>query len=784
VRPLAIELEGFSAYRSRQELDLDGVEFFSLTGATGSGKSSLVDAMIFALYGRIPRLDARAVAPVISAGADVARVAFTFEVRDEIYVAVRMAQRTKTGASTPEARLQRGEEVMASGAREVTKAVEKLLGLAFDDFTRTVVLPQGEFARFLTSDPAERQALLKKLLRIDYSRLRELAREREAVARDRADEALRRLEELEVPDLEAVEVARARLILLEELHGGIVEAERDLAEKRSALEAAEKSVVELADAARRLEALAAPPDLDQLDQKLKAAEEDLEKAEKALKEARQRLAEAEESRKKLPSADAIAADRRAHNELADVVERLEGLGTANAREAAKKTAATLEAAEGEREKAKAALNEAERDHAAHALRAALVAGEPCPVCAQEVVEVPAGEELTQLDELRRVLDDAERRVAAAAEVHEQAREALVRLEEQERSLTARRRELEEQIEGRPSMAELDRLEGEITAAEKAGAAAREDVSTAEEALKQARLAQEDLAEAAASVSRKLMEARDTVSDQSPPLPPGDDPIVGWKEFLAWRDRKRSELAETEKSTREAVEKAREAVETTRSALVSRLEVGGVAAAEPYAMGVATELERAKALVSEHEEAMRLRFELTEAARTAGEEAEVAGALRQHLRSDGFERWLMAGAVAELVTEANQLLAQLSSENYSLHSDGDGRFSVIDHLNADELRPVATLSGGETFLVSLALALSLAEKVSASGGVALEAIILDEGFGTLDDDSLDIVASVLETLTAKGLMVGVITHVKELASRAPDRFEVTAGATGAEVRRVS
>jgi len=209
VRPLGVELEGFSAYRSRQELDLDGVEFFSLTGATGSGKSSLVDAMIFALYGRIPRLDARAVAPVISAGADLARVAFTFEVRGETYVAVRMAQRTKTGASTPEARLQRSEEVLASGAREVTEAVEELLGLAFDDFTRTVVLPQGDFARFLTSQPAERQALLKKLLRIDYSRVRELARAREAVARDRSDEAGRRLESLEVPEAEEVEGAKA-----------------------------------------------------------------------------------------------------------------------------------------------------------------------------------------------------------------------------------------------------------------------------------------------------------------------------------------------------------------------------------------------------------------------------------------------------------------------------------------------------------------------------------------------------------------------------------------------
>ena len=75
MRPTRITVEGFSAYRSRVDVDLENVEFFALSGPTGSGKSSLVDAMIFALYGRVPRLGARAVAPVITAGADRARVA-------------------------------------------------------------------------------------------------------------------------------------------------------------------------------------------------------------------------------------------------------------------------------------------------------------------------------------------------------------------------------------------------------------------------------------------------------------------------------------------------------------------------------------------------------------------------------------------------------------------------------------------------------------------------------------------------------------------------------------
>ncbi|MCI0545030.1 MAG: SMC family ATPase, partial [Actinobacteria bacterium] len=164
-------------------------------------------------------------------------------------------------------------------------------------------------------------------------------------------------------------------------------------------------------------------------------------------------------------------------------------------------------------------------------------------------------------------------------------------------------------------------------------------------------------------------------------------------------------------------------------------------------------------------------------------AAVAAGLATHLRADGFERWMMAGALHTLVVGANDLLAQLSDGGYSLHSE-EGSFTVVDHRNADERRSVSTLSGGETFLVSLALALSLAETLASGGGARLDAIILDEGFGTLDDESLDTVATVLEELAGHGLMVGVITHVKELASRAPTRFEVTRGARGSTVKEMA
>ncbi|GBE22532.1 nuclease SbcCD subunit C [bacterium BMS3Bbin01] len=98
----------------------------------------------------------------------------------------------------------------------------------------------------------------------------------------------------------------------------------------------------------------------------------------------------------------------------------------------------------------------------------------------------------------------------------------------------------------------------------------------------------------------------------------------------------------------------------------------------------------------------------------------------------------------------------------------------------------TLSGGETFLVSLALALSLSEQLAAmslSGNARLESIFLDEGFGTLDQETLDVVAGVVHELGATGRTVGLISHVEDLAEQVPTRFLVTKDAGGAHVERI-
>jgi exonuclease SbcC len=172
---------------------------------------------------------------------------------------------------------------------------------------------------------------------------------------------------------------------------------------------------------------------------------------------------------------------------------------------------------------------------------------------------------------------------------------------------------------------------------------------------------------------------------------------------------------------------------------------------------------------------------------ATEQHQVADALAVHLAANRFEKWLLDEALHQLVAGASTTLSELSGGAYTLTVDGrSGGFGVVDHTNAAQVRSARTLSGGETFLASLALALALADQMAGlavAGAARLESLFLDEGFGTLDAETLDVVAAALDELGARGRMVGVVTHVRELAERLPVRFEVRKVGGASTVQRV-
>lgn len=792
MRPVRIEMEGFAAFRQRVVVDFTraletDTALFSLSGPTGSGKSSLIDAMIFALYGRIPRLGAQLVAPVISAGADRCRVRLDFEADGDVYTAVREVRRTATGgASVREARLQIGEQVLADGAATVTDHVQTLLGLGFDDFTRTVVLPQGKFARFLEATPGERQNLLRGLLGMDvYSKVRTLAGERRAAAQARADTASARLEALEVLPADAIEELRGRVASLQELETRAADWERELADlTRKASEAATE-VERLADAEARLVSIEAPPRIEELADLVSAATTAVHEAEDALEKVTKDRVAAVEAAEDLPDAGTIQAWRRDRQEKKSLEEQLAALDPDPARKALDEAERAHARAEAGAREARERLDETRMGHAAHTLAAGLVVGEACPVCRQEVGALPELETLADLERLQAEVKAAGKALEEAREALVAARDAHTRIETDRSGRAARLADLEKEIADIPDEDELTRLEAAVAESKTRLDALRGAEDEARAAVEDGRRSLEALVEDQRALGRALREAQHAVADLKPPITESDDVTVQWKELLAWCEEKMIETAEKAGEARERAAEAESAMARRREEIASMLETHGVEAGESFLAAITRALERARHSLESAEKAVADAASLEEERKTGEAEAAVARALADHLRADGFEKWMMGGALRTLVGGANALLRELSDGGYSLGFDDEERFVVVDHRNADEQRPAATLSGGETFLVSLALALALAEIHAAHGEARLDAVILDEGFGTLDEETLDTVASLLEDLAgSRGLMVGVITHVKELAERAPIRFEVSRGPKGSDVREVA
>jgi len=784
MRPIKIELDGFMAYRHANAIDLTDVDFFSLSGPTGSGKSSLIDAMIFALYGRVPRLGAKAVAPVISSGAERARVLVEFESGDVVYTAVRSVKRTATGATTDEARLQVGDDVVASGADAVTDAVEDALSLGFDDFTRTVVLPQGDFAEFLRATPGERQGLLRKLLEFDYSDVRALSVTRAAVADDRRSEATAKLDSLEIPDTETVESAAQRQSLLTEFAEEIVEREKGLADLQTTAEGRQSEVTRISGAIDRLGSIAPPGNIDELGQLVGESRDNVETAMAGQTEVTAALAEAETALHDLPSVETLKGHKERYQKIEEAVHKLDGLDVDKKADVSERAEAALTESSAKLVDSRKEIEAIRINHSAHALRVDLSVGEQCPVCSQVVTALPESESPAGLAELETEEADLRTRVEALQGDLGRARESAAAAEAAQVELLEQKSTLEEELDGAPWMDALEETFALVEMASLLTADRREALQLASKTVAEANRRLEDSSEALASLGRQLMAARESVADLGPPLPSADDPLVQWKELLVWSQEARAQAKSDLEDAETAAGLGATAVEEARKSLESELSALAIEPSVPYAVEVTRVLENAKQELASYEKAISGAGELEKTIETAKEQAAIATALALHLKVNGFEQWLMRGALADLVEGANELLVDLSGGGYSLSSEDDGTFEIVDHRNAGETRPVSTLSGGETFLVSLALALSLAETLSGSRGAGLDAIVLDEGFGSLDEEALDTVASVLEELTGRGLMVGVISHVKELAVRAPVRYEVRRTPAGSSVELVS
>ncbi|MYQ61766.1 exonuclease [Streptomyces sp. SID4926] len=167
-----------------------------------------------------------------------------------------------------------------------------------------------------------------------------------------------------------------------------------------------------------------------------------------------------------------------------------------------------------------------------------------------------------------------------------------------------------------------------------------------------------------------------------------------------------------------------------------------------------------------------------------------GSAKRNERKMRLESYVLAARLEQIAAAATTRLARMSQGRYTLvHSDdraARGKLSglglhVVDAWTGRE-RDTASLSGGETFYVSLALALGLADVVTdEAGGVRLDTLFVDEGFGSLDEQTLDEVMDVLDGLRERERCVGIVSHVGELRRRVPAQLEVVKGRAGSAVR---
>jgi exonuclease SbcC len=832
MRPLRLDMAGFTVFREETTVDFTDADYFALVGPTGSGKSTVLDAICFALYGTVPRWGgSRGIANALAPSAAEARVRLVFESAGARYVATRVVRRDGRGnVKTANAglqlmppgfdasRLDTGMtaddlgEVLAGTPAEMDQAIVDAVGLPYEQFTSCVVLPQGQFADFLHAKPATRQQILVNLLGLHvYEEVQTRAAARAAKAEAQLATVEQMLAGLADADDEAVTAAEQRLTAMRDLAIAVERAVPDLRATRDREQAAAAARDALDAELAALAAVRTPAGSTEVADAVAAAREQatlaadgVRNAEELEEKVRGELAAAGD-----PTSLGLLLDRHAEaDRLAAQVDRFatavaaaETEHAAAATELERARAAHRDADEG-LEQARQVYRDAERADRAAALRMHLAPGDDCPVCERPIETLPAVPSGSAVHAAE-ASGKAARAAAEAAQEAYREREAVAR--DAERTLdrhraqhdqaVARLGELRTALSDSPGVPALLRRRDELARLQQRLDSAGAELRTAREAQRRAQRAAATAEERQRAAWREFDTARDAVARFGPPPADREDLAGAWSTLVGWAGGERSRRADARADADAAVTAAHAATERARAAVEALFTAAGVAApAAPRGRAGPgdADLIRAAAVAAERAEAawQRLVDRRDRAQALAGQrdglqhDSRVAKALAGHLRANNFERWLLEEALDLLVDGASRILRELTAGQYELvHTKGD--FFVIDHHDAGLRRAVRTLSGGETFQASLALALALSEQLAGMSTTAasLESIVLDEGFGTLDAATLDVVAATLENLAARGdRMVGLVTHVQSLAERVPVRFEVHKDARTAYVVR--
>jgi len=881
----ALAISGFGPFAGDEAIDFDrlgSAGLFLLAGPTGAGKTTVLDALCYALFGETTgegqakgSIDGRSGAELRctrSTADQKTKVDLAFSVGGRTYRVERnpeyeraalrgggiareaakavLYRRTDAAVETP------GEwEPIATKVRDVNERVHEVTGFTADQFRRVIVIPQGRFRDVLVSSGEAREELLKRIFGTDsYERFESIVSGRRTTAQSAHDTVRREREVLlQGHDWSAgMDDALVAAALLERTQAA--------AEKAAAM------AVRLGDVAQQhtaaTEALGQAREIERLARALKAAQDRDRRAKEELarrapdratleaaigaREPARLLHEwrmlagqhaaavaAEREREEAAAAAAVIVTGRtttrdqaeqAHARTAEIGQRL-GEITANLADAetvgerfaaVQKAVATAEAREGAASKesvvaaaaACAAADELEHTETnlvdatsrylagtAARLAAGLADHAACPVCGSlehPRPAEPAEHALTEvaLEELRnqqlaaRTKSDAATKAAAADQAALAAAEAATKA-----ARTA--------LAATPPPPDVTALVEEKLALEKTRADLDATLRKARAALDEALAAakQEDEKLAGARVAAGLFGEKATAARGL------FDTALSNSRFVTADD---LAAAERDEATIESLTAAlaaadREVTAASDAATAAVAAVDGrpepdVAAVEARQRQLAEELERvrfddelARARLQEARDLGERHAEL--AGRSAAAEVAFQTAQRLHQIVSGMahaedkvslHRWVLGAVLEEVVAEATVMLRDMTRGRYELvraESAGDKKslagldIDVLDAWNGTR-RPARTLSGGETFLASLALSLALARTAERhQGGRRLETVFIDEGFGSLDAETLEYAMATLASLRDEGRVVGVISHVDEMQRAIPAQLRI-------------
>lgn len=477
-------------------------------------------------------------------------------------------------------------------------------------------------------------------------------------------------------------------------------------------------------------------------------------------------------------------------------------------------------ARAEYEKLEQALEQERTRQGIHQYHRHLRVGEPCPLCRHPVKELPQTTDLPDLAPMEaalkaraQALEDLRTEYKVKQDRRKQLEESLPRLQAQLSTRQQEEAEARAELEAIQAqvreLGSLEKVHEERTqrlaalAAEIRAATGGQGVEAYARSLQNQLQTLEAQARQMAELEARLSDTRNKVSSQLEIVrvlqanqARQEAAVQALLQGAGFSDREsvqRARLTPEETKSLQERQKAHEREGVEIASLLGKLEqalgsqepVGSAQVLEQknHVAGLKASLdETKKRLGGKKADLVRLQKQLARKRQARKEKAELDKQtdlweqLAQDLKGDRFQDFLLERYQSGLLNRASELIQSLSQNRYCLRLE-EGEYRVLDRWT-DSLRPVRTLSGGESFMASLSLALSLSEHLSRG---RIGALFLDEGFGTLDAETLEQVAGILEALPTQGRLVGIVTHVEALAERLPARLQVEKSPAGSRVR---